>query len=58
MEPPTADDYLELGSSEQGIDRHASGQAERPTSPLIAVPYVETSPMRIDVQYEGVRAEV
>ncbi len=63
IEPPTADDELyNVSSLPKQNGGSLSGQqaihdSERPTSPLIAIPYVETQPLHIDVNYTGTRKD-
>lgn len=51
LDPPTADDLYDVpagNSSSGGLHLPSREPTERPTSPLIAVPYVETQPLHID----------
>ena len=59
IEPPTADDEtyaITSASARSGSASRAEdvSETERPTSPLIAVPYVETRPLHIEIDYAGI----
>lgn len=56
LDPPTAEELQKTGATSHAPERRGSGEVDRPTSPLIAVPYMETSPMHVGIQYEGVQA--
>ena len=56
LDPPTVDDQQETTPAARRVNERTS-ELDRPTSPLIAVPYVHTSPMHADVHYEAVRAQ-
>jgi hypothetical protein len=54
LDPPTAEELQDMAPPTSDARRGANAEAERPISPLIAVPYVETSHMHVDLHYEGV----